>query len=110
MLETLESDLEEGCHVHTSTLVGPSLWRENVRVEFASFLGQPAAIKCLRRRVTVGICDLVVEDEFTAGDAAVDVINRTEKKQAGMSWHEIAPMRGRDKTILLSSHHESTIV
>ncbi len=54
--------------------------------------------------------EVIVEDEFTAGDAAVDVINRTVKKQAGMSWHEIAPMRGRDDTILSGSHHESTSV
>jgi len=31
-----------------------------------------------------------------ATDAAVDVIDRSRKKQAGVSWHEISPVRGRN--------------
>ena len=45
--------------------------------------------------------EFVVEDKLTATDAAVHVIDRSRKKKAGVSWHEISPMRGRDNPILL---------
>ncbi len=54
--------------------------------------------------------EIVVKDIFTAGDAAVDVIDRSRKKQAGASRHEISPMRGRDNPILLSPSQKSTSV
>lgn len=44
--------------------------------------------------------EIVVKDKFTAGDAAVDVIDRSGKEQAAMSRHEIFPMRGRGNPIL----------
>jgi hypothetical protein len=39
--------------------------------------------------------DAVVEDEFAARDAAIDVVC-----EAGVSRYEISPMRGRDTAIL----------
>ena len=54
--------------------------------------------------------EIVVKDKFTAGDAAVDVIDRSRKKQAGASRHEISPMRGRDNPILLMRWQKSTSV
>jgi hypothetical protein len=51
-----------------------------------------------------------IKDIFTAGDAAVDVIDRSRKKQAGASRHEKSPMRGRDNPILLRRWQKSTSV
>lgn len=67
----------------------------------------PDPAKCLDELDGFGF---VVENDLTAGDAAADMIDRTVQKKAGMSRHEIAPMRGRDKTILIGPHHESTSV
>jgi len=54
--------------------------------------------------------EVIVKDELTSCDAAVHVIDRSRKEKAGMSRHEIAPMRGRDNPILLSSSYKSTSV
>ena len=43
----------------------------------------------------------VIKDELSARDAAIDVVNRSRNKEAGMSRHEIPLMRGRDAAILL---------
>ena len=52
----------------------------------------------------------VVKDELAARDATIDVIYGSGNEQAGVSWHEISPMRGRDNPILLSRPHKSTSV
>ena len=54
--------------------------------------------------------EIVVEDEFTAGDATIDVVRSSRDEQAGMSRHRIPPMRGRDNTILSTQPHNSTNV
>jgi hypothetical protein len=43
---------------------------------------------------------VVVEDELAASDAAIHVVGGSWDKQARVSRHEIAPMRGRDDLIL----------
>jgi len=43
-----------------------------------------------------------VTAELAARDAAIAVITRTGNKQAGSSWHETPPMRGRNSAILLT--------
>ncbi len=53
---------------------------------------------------------LIIEDEFTAGDAAVDVVRGSWDKQASVSWHEIAPMRGRDASILPLQAKDATML
>jgi hypothetical protein len=53
---------------------------------------------------------VVVEDELAAGDAAVHVVGGSWDKQARVSRHEIAPMRGRDTLILHGAHHITTMV
>jgi len=53
---------------------------------------------------------VVVEDELAASDAAIHVVGGSWDKQARLSWHEIAPMRGRDEPILHGAHHNTTIV
>ncbi len=60
-----------------------------------------------RSRIAKGLDELdrlvvIVEDELTSRDAAVHVVDRSREEKAGVSWHEIAPMRGRDNPILLS--------
>ena len=54
--------------------------------------------------------EVIVKDELTSRDAAVHVIDRPRKEKAGMSRHEIAPMRGRDNPILLGPPFKSTSV
>jgi hypothetical protein len=53
---------------------------------------------------------VVVEDELAAGDAAIHVVGGSRDKQARVSRHEIAPMRGRDTQILHGTHHITTMV
>ena len=43
----------------------------------------------------------VAEDELTAGDATVDVVDGSRDEQARVPRHRIPPMRGRDQPILL---------
>jgi hypothetical protein len=45
---------------------------------------------------------MVVEYELATRDSAIHVIDRPGKEQAGMSRHEISPMRGWDNPSLLS--------
>jgi ribosome biogenesis protein Tsr3 len=52
---------------------------------------------------------MVVEDEPAASDAAIHVVGGSWDKQAWVSWHEIAPMRGRDNPILLSTKKKATM-
>jgi hypothetical protein len=53
---------------------------------------------------------MVVEDEPAASDAAIHVVGGSWDKQAWVSWHEIAPMRGRDDLLLHGAHHIETMV
>ena len=53
---------------------------------------------------------VVVEDELAASDAAIHVVGGSWDKQARVSWHEIAPTRGRDDPILHGAHHNATMV
>ena len=65
-----------------------------------------------KNRPTVEIADLskrldeldclaiVVEDELTAGDATVDVVDGSRDEQARVSRRRNPPMRGRDQPIL----------
>ncbi len=52
---------------------------------------------------------LIVENKLTAGNAAVNMVRSSGKEKARMSRHEIAPMRGRDKPILLTLPHNATM-
>jgi hypothetical protein len=42
-----------------------------------------------------------IEDQLPSGDSAVDVVDRARNKKAGLSWHEISPMRGLDAAVLI---------
>jgi len=52
---------------------------------------------------------LIVENELTASDAAVNVIRSSGNEEARLSRHEIAPMHGRDTPILLTLPHNATM-
>ena len=53
--------------------------------------------------------DRIIEDEFTAGDAAIHVIAGSGDEKAGMSRHGISPMRGRDDFILPNPADNATM-
>ncbi len=50
----------------------------------------------------------VVKDELAACDATIDVICGSGDEQAGVSWHEISPMRGRDTSIIQPQASDAT--
>ena len=54
--------------------------------------------------------EVVVKDELTPSDAAVDMVRGPWNEQARVSRHGIAPMRGRDNLILLGNHLKATMV
>jgi hypothetical protein len=51
----------------------------------------------------------IVENEFAACDAAIDVVCGSRDEQARVSWREIAPMRGRDPSILAPQSQDATM-
>ena len=51
----------------------------------------------------------IVEKELAACDAAIDVVCGSRNEKARVSWHEIAPMRGRDTSILAPQSRDATM-
>jgi hypothetical protein len=49
-------------------------------------------------------------DELAASDAAIHVAHGSQDKQAGVSRHEIAAMRGREDLIPHNAHPETPMV
>jgi hypothetical protein len=51
----------------------------------------------------------IIKGKLAAGNAAIHVVSSFGNKEARLSRHGMPPMRGRDKSILLSRRHRSTI-
>ncbi len=51
----------------------------------------------------------IIKGKLTAGNAAIHVVSSFGNKEARLSRHGMPPMRGRDKSILLSRRHKSTM-
>ena len=54
--------------------------------------------------------EIVVEDELTTSNAAVDVEGGSGNEKSRVSRHGVPPMRGRDDLILHGPHHNATVV
>ena len=51
----------------------------------------------------------IVENELAACDAAIDMVCGSRNEKPRVSWHEIAPMRGRDTLILAPQSQDATM-
>jgi hypothetical protein len=51
----------------------------------------------------------IIKGKLAAGNAAIHVVSSFGNKEARLSRHGMPPMRGRDKSILLSRRHRSTM-
>jgi hypothetical protein len=51
----------------------------------------------------------IVENELAACDVTMDVVCGSRNEKARVSWHEIAPMRGRDTLILVPQSQDATM-